>query len=305
MSTKLDHTTSLQVNAEGEHHIILGDFGREGTLRYFSEFSQAERQLLIESLNGNPFFDEYRRVSVSIVGVLRQIKGQFLKAYDDDHRPLDNCILVGAEGGPDPEDVLPHIVQEMAPWVLTALQSQSGNVKLIIPCNTLAPLAEPLEQVFRDASEMEHMLKSNFKTVSDETLKALRVLASEACRRDLSVPSIPSVVIAKYGQLLKPQVAVLGTHVAVSAYRKEVEKRQLSVEILDYTRICGKSFEQVIHDSITGKGKLVLDGDFFDKYTVICACTDVEIQDAIDSTTVFANYIAACAYQAPLTMNAR
>jgi hypothetical protein len=275
MSTKLDHAASRQVNTEGEHHIILGDFGREGTLRYFSEFSQAERQLITNSLNGKPFFDEYRRVSFSIIGLLRQIKRQFLKAYNDAQRPLDNCILVGAEGGPDPQDVLPHIVEAMRPWVLTALESQSAKVKLIIPCNTLAPLAEPLERAFR-----------------------------EVCGRDLSVPSIPSVVIAEYVQLLKPQVAVLGTHVAVSAYRKEVEKRRLDVEVLDYTRICGKSFEQVIHDSITGKGKLVLDGGFFDKYTVICACTDVEIEDAIDSTTVFANHIAACAYQAPLTVNA-
>ena len=275
MSTKLDHTASRPVNTEGEHHIILGDFGREGTLRYFSEFSQAERQLITDSLNGNPFFDEYRHVSFSIVGLLRQIKGQFLKAYYDAQRPLDNRILVGAEGGPDPEDVLPYVVDAMTPWVSTALQTQSGKVKLIIPCNTLAPLAERLERVL-----------------------------SENCNGDVSVPSLPGVVIAEYGQLLKPHVAVLGTHVAVSAYRKEVENRGLDVEILDYTRICGKSFEQVIHDSIMGKGKLVLDRDFFDKYTVICACTDVEIENAIDSTTTFANYIAACAYQAPLTVNA-
>lgn len=295
---------SPQGQAEGEHHLILSDFGREGTLRYFSEFSQAERQLITNALNGNPFFDEYRRVSFSLVGLLRQIKAKLLKAYSDAQRPLDNRILVGAEDGPNPEDVLPHVVHAMAPWILTALQSQSGKVKLIIPCNTLAPLAEPLERVFRDASEMEHLLKTNFKTVSDEMLKALRVLAREVGQRDFSVPSIPSVAITKYGPFLKPQVAVLGTRVAVSAYRKEVKKRALNVEILDYTRICGKSFEQVIHDSITGRGKLVLDGNFFDKYTVICACTDVEIEDAIDSTTVFANYIAACAYQTPLTVNA-
>jgi hypothetical protein len=300
MSTKLDHTASRQVNAEGEHHVILGDFGREGTLRYFSEFSQAERRLITNSLNGDPFFDEYRRVSVSIVGMLRHIKRQFLRAYSDAQRPLDNRILVGAEGGPDPEDVLPPIVHALAPWILTAFQSQAGRVKLIIPCNSLAPLAEPLERLLRDASEMERVLK----TVSDEMLKSLRALATEVCHRDLSVPSIPSVVIAEYGQSLKPQVAVLGTRVAVAAYRKEVEKRRLNVEVLDYTTICDKSFEQVIHDSISGKGKLVLDDDFFDKYTVICACTDVEIQDAIDSTTVFANYIAACAYHPPLTVNA-
>jgi hypothetical protein len=282
-----------------EHHLILGDFGRVGTLRYFREFSRAERELITAGLSGAPFFDEYRRVTYSVVGLLPDIKGPFIERYREAGRPLDNGILVGAGGGLRPEDVLPRIVGSLAPWLSAALSSRARRVKIIIPCNTLAPLAEPLERVLSDAGGMEDLLGRHGIAVTAGTRAALQAVAAAASARSLSVPSIPRVVIGECVHSLKPRVAVLGTDVALECYRQAARERRLDVEIFGYQQLCDDSFESVINSSIQGGAEVAeLSRGLTEGYTVISACTDVEVEGAIDSTTVFARHIAAGAYSA-------
>nr|QEO74325.1 hypothetical protein [uncultured bacterium] len=282
-----------------EHHLIVGDFGREGTLRYFNEFSRAEREHLAASLSA-PFFDEHRRVRYSIVGLLRDIKKQFIAEYERSGRPLDEGVLVGVRGGLRNDDILDALVGCLAPWFLLALSSGAGRVKVIVPCNTLAPLLGTLEHSLRDFGRIKDHLRRSGTHLPAEVWELFEALADKSAGIPVSAPTMPVAVVDELEASPPARLAIFGTDIALDCYRQEIRKRNLDIEVVDYAEVTHCTSAQVINASVGGRSRVPnLAPGAADGLAVLSACTDVEIEGALDSTAIFARRMAAAAYDAP------
>ncbi|HEX8337271.1 MAG TPA: hypothetical protein VF621_11120 [Pyrinomonadaceae bacterium] len=289
-----------------EHHLIVGDFGREGTLRYFSEFSRAEREVVSASLSA-PFFDEHRRVRYSIVGLLRDIKKEFIAEYGRAGRPLDEGVLVGVRGGLKTDDILDSLVGCLAPWFLLALTSGASRVKVIVPCNTLAPLLSTLEESLRDLDRLKHHLRRGGAQPAAHAWELFEATAERAAGVAVSAPSIMAAVVDELEASPPARLAVFGTDIALACYREELRRRKLDTEVIDYSEVAHYQAAQVINASVGGVTQLpCLAHEAADGLTVLSACTDVGIDGALDSTLIFARRMAAAAYEvAPPSADAR
>jgi hypothetical protein len=279
-----------------EHHLIVGDFGREGTLRYFSEFSHAEREVVSASLS-DPFFDEHRRVRYSIVGLLRDIKREFIAEYERAGRPLDEGVLVGVRGGLKTDDILDAMVGCLAPWLLLALTSGAARVKVIVPCNTLAPVLPSLEGALRDFDRLKHHLRRGGARPPARALELFEAAAAEAEGVAVSAPSIVSAVIDELEASPPARLAIFGTDISLACYREELRRRRLGTEVFDYSEVANYTAARVINASVGGVTRLPsLARGAADGLNVLSACTDVGIEGALDSTLIFARRMAADAY---------
>ncbi|MBW2258397.1 MAG: hypothetical protein JRI25_27910, partial [Deltaproteobacteria bacterium] len=101
--------------------IVVGDFGRPGTLRYLEAFSKRERELIVSRLPpGEPFFDEHRQVQLTVLCQLPRIKAQLLEPYLQGRLPFDDGVLVGSAHGAPIEAILPQLASLLADHILLA-----------------------------------------------------------------------------------------------------------------------------------------------------------------------------------------
>ena len=98
--------TTIDLNVPPTTAVVLGDFGRDAALRFCARLSALERAHIAARLPGNTsFFDEYRRLSLTLVGDLPYVKERVLRAVRGEGGLLDTRVLVGFPVGPRPEDV--------------------------------------------------------------------------------------------------------------------------------------------------------------------------------------------------------
>ncbi len=158
--------------------IIIGDYGRVGTLRFLEEFSNFERSYIQLFLKENQFYDEYRIVDQIVLNSSYSTKFDIISKYSDSNIPLDDNILFGFENKHfEPIELyVDKFYQQVIPFVKNANNLQYSKIRIIIPCNTLEVVAKLLkikinsnypnvEIPLLSTSVKSEILKMNFKKI--------------------------------------------------------------------------------------------------------------------------------------------
>ncbi len=256
-----------------KHDVIIGDFGRQGTLRYFQEFSRFEKEVIMKSLNEKEFFDEYRTLKYTVAGLLPEIKKEFIKQVYADSKVFDSRILIGSKNGQSPMSFVGDFLEHITPYVASAISTGATEIRIIIPCNTLAPLSIRLDELFKDYIESNNM----------------------SGRIKISVPNIPSVVIKN---VTSENLYLIGTPSAFKAYEKEIFLQNLNIKLSGGSDEELERSEQIILNCIRGRETMDLIKKIcYPSSSIVSACTDVSITDTIDSLSIFAQEMAYEAYK--------
>ena len=115
--------------------VVLGDFGRDAALNFCALLSRFERELLQQLIAG-PFFDEYRRLTPTLVGDLPFTKAVALEGAA---WPLDSRVLVGFPGGLAQDEVTPRLAVLMLEALRGPVARGATEALVLLPCNTLSP----------------------------------------------------------------------------------------------------------------------------------------------------------------------
>ncbi len=158
--------------------VVLGDFGRDAALRFCASLARAERRHLVRRLpDGAPFFDEYRRLTLALVGDLPFVKAPVLERFVRRGERLDERVLVGFPGGPEPADVQERLAVLAMEAMAGPLQRGVRRVTVLLPCNTLAPVSWALGERFAADETLARAVEGvhlSFPTVPEAVLEVTR-----------------------------------------------------------------------------------------------------------------------------------
>jgi aspartate/glutamate racemase len=259
--------------------IVVGDFGRPGTLRYLEAFSERERELIVSRLPpGEPFYDEHRQVQLTVLCQLPRIKRQLLEPYLRQRRPFDDGVLVGSANGAPIETVVPELASLLADHILLAHGQGARRVRVVIPCNTWGRATGILERALGERlpehAEVEVAQMQRFVT---------RGLAGRGPR----------------------SVLVLGTPNSVEAYAEALGKADPPVMVPDNPPELTTAYERCISDVVAGD---LPDGNALEVVRtraaahrgegreVLEACTDLSLGVGLDALEIYAAQLVLDAY---------
>ena len=272
------------------HDLILGDFGRTGTIRYFQAFSEAEQGLLQEAQD-NSFYDECRMVRYTIVGVLRDIKQNFLPEYLSE---IDDSVLIGVNGGPSPLDIMPDVLRVLSPYIVQASRNGATTIRIIIPCNTLYDLSKKLQKVLETEDSFSAYLEKHDISGrwADELLFIIRRNTT------IIVPSVAEIVVDRINDDNINTVLVSASKAAEFAYKDVITKQHENLEFQSWLPPGVSDFGQLLKKTIRGEEIDLGTQDEKDDTTIVSGCTDIELPFGEDSAKRFAEEMAEEAYKA-------
>ncbi len=273
------------------HDIVVGDFGRQGTLRYLIEFSKAERELISAQLENGEFLDEYRRIRYTVIGRLREIKHKLVGRCNGQ---LDRSVLIGVRHGVSPHEILTPLLATVLPFIRLVANSKTERIRLILPCNTLGRLASTLQSIFddrHDRKELEMAMGQNAKADLEWVSRWLREGG------DIEVPGIPETVVGELACPSTRTLSILGSQESLFAYKQAVQKQRLSIAVQSYLPNGVQSFERLLIGVINGRISLKGIDPPAKNEVRICGCTDLKVPIIADSIRIFARHLVTHAYK--------
>jgi hypothetical protein len=275
--------------------LIVGDFGRTATIRYFEEFSKAERKILQAKYGHDHFYDEYRSVEYAIVGRIQTVKRDLLENHFLTQNRLDSRILVGTEAGPSLEEIENNLIECTLPWLRTALDASPAprRVRIVFPCNTLSLLAKRVASCISTRQVPPSTSQKRCYLALLQTLDS--VPASQVEVLDVITSVANAIVRARI-----PRLKFLGTALSLLAYQQEFSALGESV---DLSPLPEELFLESLHHTLSGDVCRPLPGEEAvwpeSDVPILCGCTDLVIANSLDSLAIFAQTAASRAYDVP------
>jgi len=291
--------------------VVLSEFGRDAALRFCATLADHERQRISDRVQGR-FFDEYRRLTLAVVGDLPYVKGPVLESFRTHRTPLDEHVLVGFPGGVPLEAVVPRLG-------LLALEAMRGplsrgvdHVQVLLPCNTLAWASWSLARSFQSAEGLMTMLGHalpDHPALRDELRRDVAPLLAHA---SLQFPTVPEAVIQFAGQVGAEALMPLGTIGICDTYRRAIERRSSRLQLIPPDDEGQQVVLQAIQSAIEGKtearhtARSALEGmvaraqrEHGDGLIVVEACTDLDYRVGLHSSTAYAAAVVDAIYGMP------
>lgn len=286
--------------------LVLGDFGRDAAVRFCGTLAAAERAHIQQNLPADAgFFDEYRRLTLTLVGDLGYVKGPWLVSHIRQSRLLDKTILVGFPGGPSPAQV-------QARLGVLALEAMRGPVErgcrqvlVLLPCNTLAPVSWGLAANFASPEAIQNML-DEAGWPGDPCVPAFIERLTEV---ELAFPTVPEAVIQRVERDGGTHLLPMGTEGIAGTYRRVLSRQQSSLkmaalppggqgQVLDAIQaaIAGDSgARRAAREALEGlrdRSKAAHGPGLM----AVEACTDLDYEVGLDSNAVYAQEVVRMAY---------
>lgn len=281
----------------GTFDIVVSDFGRVAAIRLIALIEKSERRLIHSILRGMdmPFYDEYRRISFSLIGDVRFLKSEMIEQLISKRDRLTDEILVGVNGAPVPLSLIGEIVDLCAAEIEGAYLRGHREFRVCLPCNTLSRAVNEVVASLHSHRKLETMFS---KSSSDG---ALRI-------RAVTVVNSNATNLLEDNSRKKNNVIVLGTRLTNETYAEALEGSGISVLPLndDHYAI----IDECVVASISGRSDLleitrnklcndvvenVLDGQ--GDAIVIEACTDFDYGLGESSLENMANWLVRDAYR--------
>jgi hypothetical protein len=280
--------------------LVLSEFGRDAALRFCATLADLERQRIVD-LGGTPFFDEYRRLTLALVGDLPFVKAPTLAPYRERGARLDESVLVGFPDGLPLERVAPRLG-------LLALEAMRGPVArgvervfVLLPCNTLAGASRLMAEGFASEEALLALITRALPgrpALADELQQSCRGLLDRA---ELCFPTVPSAVIRAAEQIGGEALMPLGTVGILETYRAALLRCGSRLELVPPDGAGQQVVLEAIQASIAGdpaaRGRarqslerLVARAqeEHGDGIIVVEACTDLDYHVGLSSATAYA-----------------
>jgi len=255
-----------------------------------------------------PFFDEYRRITLTVVGDLPFTKGPQLDALRASGEPVDEKVLVGFPGGPSPGEVADRLGILVLEALAGPLARGARRAVVALPCNTLAPVSWALERAFEDRGSLEEMLDRAGVAGRGDLLD----IAAAASDLALSLPTVPSAVFAAAAERGASAVLPLGTVGIVQTYEDARERTPGAAPVaplpsadqravLDAIQACLGGAPADL-DRATGSLRAVVDRarrEHGGGLTAVEACTDLRLGVGLDSNVAYARAVVSEIYGEP------
>lgn len=281
-------------NINNVFDIIVSDFGRDATLRYLSYFSDLEKNTILQYLEASAdFFDEYRRVSICVIGNLGYVKEQALEYYYKNRLPFDNKVLVGFDSSFPYEELSNRIAKLVFYQINLAIQLGYSKIRVVIPCNTLSPVGWYMKDLLNNKFE-------SAKIFSFAAEKELVFLKNKLKNIDVLFLTIPEIVLDYIKQKNFHQIYILGTPDTLEIYQKAVLNSYPSIQIIIPSSEDQKVINNAILDSIDGRdekiknSRIIIDELIIRPTTKIYpgikfveACTDLNFGIGLNSTNLY------------------
>lgn len=256
--------------------VVIGDFGRAAGIRFCRLLCQLEERRIRAILPDNvPFFDEYRRMTLRLVGDLPFLKKAALSAFRSTGTSLTPQVLVGFERGLIPDDVAKQCA-------VLALEALSGPVSrgcrealVMVPCNTLSPVQATIRATL----------------ASDQALSETEV----------TCPTVADAVLRKVSADGPCDLLVLGTMGIEHVYQKAVRGSGRPVRIVPMQPHWQSMVLAAIHSGLQDdptqrdKGANLLStviaearSRHGDSLRIVEACTDLDFGLGLSSTLAYA-----------------
>ncbi len=286
--------------------LVLGDFGRDAAIRFCASLADAERAFIQQALPaGAPFYDEYRRLTLALVGDLPYVKHPWLDLYIREGKPLDEAILVGFPGGPTPRQVQARLGALALEAMRGPVERGCRRVLVLLPCNTLAPVSWGLSDSFASADSVRQMLDDANWPTDPSTPALIERLAT----LELSFPTVPEAVIRRARRDGGTHLLPMGTEEIEATYRQALARLQSPLSL---AAMPGNGQGQVldaIQAAIAGdadarraaRAALVALCDrsretFGPGLVPVEACTDLHYEVGLDSNATYAQEVVRTVY---------
>jgi hypothetical protein len=231
--------------------VILSDFGRDSALKLARDVATTERSLIAGILTREhgrqvDFLDEYRRIMFSIVGDLAYIKRGLLTRKTSPSGLLSRGVLFGVGGTRILAEEISAMVDVLIDPICAARDRGYESVRVIIPCNTLANVEQPL------LAGLSFRIPDADCHIAPET--SLRSAAGSKGRLRLDIYSLPRVVISHVVSGPAPaRLMVLGTELARESYVTAARAMSESgLEVLDISSREQQLMDELLVASIGG-----------------------------------------------------
>lgn len=289
--------------------IVLGDFGRDAALRFCAELARHERTHVRALLPPDaPFFDEYRRITLSVVGDLPFAKRPQLEAHRRDGQLLDEGVLIGFPGGPAPEQVADRLGVLLLEALAGPMARGATRAVVALPCNTLAPVSWALDCLFVDGASLRKMLvRAGAGDRAD-----LRAIADAAASLTLGFPTVPAAVLSAASRDGATAVLPMGTVNIVETYQRARRRIRGAPEVLspatedqravlDAIQAClgGTSEERNLAAQSLRAVVERAERERCGPVVAVEACTDLQLGVGLDSNAIYARAIVGDVYRTP------
>ena len=286
--------------------VVVSDFGRDAALRFCTTLAKRELATITRRLPaGAPFFDEYRRIALRLVGELRFIKAPWISVYEDSGRSFDDGILVGFAGGLSTDDVVARI----GSVVIEALAGPAarGHARAIValPCNTLAPISWALRDAFCRWGDLEKLVAA-----SGYVPPGLDRVAEGLVGPDkVLFPTVPEAVMLKVSGDGARVVLPLGTPGIVQVYGRAGRECGASATVVAPEPSWQSDVLEAIQASIANDATRRAKSEsalravekaarsrWGDTLVVVEACTDLDYGVGLDSGELYAHHVVQQVY---------
>jgi hypothetical protein len=287
--------------------IIVSDFGRDAGIRFAQILAFEERRRIIEILGqGVPFFDEYRRITMVLTGDLPFVKERAL--LDAGDGPLDETLLVGFKGGVTLDEVVPRLGMLALEAMLGPVIRGMYDIMVLLPCNTLAPASQALEEAFVSVEGVTLLLESG----GLEIPSWFELLAKHWDLLSFRFPTVPEAVHKWAGDSGYNAILPLGTLGIDAKYATEGDRHLSKVLVQSPSLHQQQVVLQAIESAIDGtpskrelskvallKVKTLLENDAKNHVCLIEACTDLDYGVGKDSNAIYAFHTVLQVYSDP------
>ena len=283
------------------YDIIISDFGRAAAVEYIRSVAELEQRTIQRYFldKDAEFYDEYRRIMFAFIADIGYFKSRQINSAIPKGR-FDSDILIGFKGEATPDDIRDRIAVAVMEQVYLALNRGYKNIRIIIPCNTISPLAYHIYDLLSNPEEFKTiMVRHSGVSHSSPVFSLLADVKFSLC-------TPPAMVIEEVRKAHAGKVSLLvfGTPLTVEIYQGLIVKLGLENQLTVLPLESGEQelINQVIEAAIRGDtassdsikeeiiGRIILPRrNVADDLSVIEACTDIRLGLGINSLDVLVN----------------
>lgn len=206
--------------------VVISDFGRDAALRFCVDLARRELEQIATQLPaGALFYDEYRRLTLHLVGDLPFLKAPWLAPYRADDRPLDDGVMVGFDGGLTTADVTARIAVLVVETLAGPAARGADRALVALPCNTLAPVSWALREAFVSAERLTALVRQGGGDPPGLAVVAERLVGKVA------FPTVPEAVLAQCAAEHVDVLLPLGTRRIVEIYQRAAAEQGATTTI--------------------------------------------------------------------------
>ena len=284
------------------HIYVIGDFGRTATFDFCKRFINEEKNLIQKKLDGNDFYDEYRRTMLTVHSYLPMIKENQISKFYKSGNYINDSILIGFPNGVSIDTVIEKFCLMSISFLLSKDNISTKKI-ITLPCNTLSPALLKVKEFVKDADQISRMAELNNLTITKKDVQHI------VANNSVKFITVAETVIDYISKNNYDFVLPLGTSDISNIYMNVISRTKSKIKLIEVSeKLQGFVFkaitasinnsEEEIRKQIQNIKKEIeiVKKQHKVSIAIIEACTDLNLGIGLVSLNLYAEYIANYTY---------